>query len=128
MIHAAVATQWLAKLSSNRQRYGFYNLQKHEDSIYRMLYVAGRTREATNIATKLGTARAQRELVNYASQNGQDLDSREAAVEAFAEAVKEHGVLLTTDEIRLQYSRYNSSATQTKDCLLYTSPSPRDRG
>ena len=107
MIHAAVATQWLAKLSSNRQRYGFYNLQKHEDSIYRMLYVAGRTREATNIAAKLGTARAQRELVNYASQNGQDLDSREAAVEAFAEAVKEHGVLLTT-------------------CLLYTSPSPRD--
>ena len=115
VIHAAVATQWLAKLSSNRQRYGFYNLQKHEDSIYRMLYVAGRTREATNIAAKLGTARAQRELVNYASQNGQDLDSREAAVEAFAEAVKEHGVLLTTDEIRLQYSRYNSSATQTKD-------------
>ena len=115
VIHAAVATQWLAKLSSNRQRYGFYNLQKHEDSIYRMLYVAGRTREATNIAAKLGTARAQRELVNYASQNGQDLDSRQAAVEAFAEAVKEHGVLLTTDEIRLQYSRYNSSATQTED-------------
>jgi len=24
-------------------------------------------------------------------------------------------VLLTTDEIRLQYSRYNSSATQTKE-------------
>jgi len=24
-------------------------------------------------------------------------------------------MLLTTDEIRLQYSRYNSSATQTKD-------------
>lgn len=115
VIHAAVATQWLAKLSSNRERYGFYNLRKHEDSVYRLLYVAGRTRQATDIAAKLGTARAQRELVNYASQNGQDLDSRQAAVEGFAAAVKEHGVLLTTDEIRLQYSRYNSSATQTKE-------------
>ena len=115
VIHAAVATQWLAKLSSNRERYGFYNLRKHEDSVYRMLYVAGRTRQATDIAAKLGTARAQRELVNYASQNGQDLDSRQAAVDAFSAAVKEHGVLLTTDEIRLQYSRYNSSATQTKE-------------
>ena len=115
VIHAAVATQWLAKLANDRQRYGFYNLRKHEESVYRMLYVAGKTRQATEIAAKLGTARAQRELVNYASQNGQDLDSRQAAVEGFAAAVKEHGVLLTTDEIRLQYSRYNSSATQTKE-------------
>ena len=115
VIHAAVATQWLAKLASNRQRYGFYNLQKHEDSIYQMLYTAGQTRQATGIAAKLGTARAQRELVNYASQNGQDLANRQAAVEGFAAAVKENGVLLTTEEIRLQYGRYNSSATQPKE-------------
>ena len=115
VIHAAVATQWLAKLAGNRQRYGFYNLRKHEDSVYRMLYVGGQTLQATDIAAKLGTARAQRELVNYASQSGQDLDSRQAAAQGFATAVKEHGVLLTTDEIRLQYSRYNSSATDTKE-------------
>ncbi len=115
VIHAAVATQWLVKLANDRQRYGFYNLRKHEDSVYRMLYVAGKTRQAMGIAAKLGTARAQRELVNYASQNGQDLDSRQAAVEGFAAAVKEFGVLLTTDEIRLQYRRYNSSVTQSKE-------------
>ena len=115
VIHAAVATQWLAKLASNRQQYGFYNLHKHEDAIYKMLYVAGQTRHATEIAAKLGTARAQRELVNYASQNGLDLASRQAAVDGFLAAVKEHGVLLTTDEIRLQYGRYNSSATQSKE-------------
>jgi len=44
-----------------------------------------------------------------------DLDSRRAAVEGFAAAVKQHGVLLTTDEIRLQYGRYNSSANATKE-------------
>ena len=115
VIHAAVATKWLAKLASDRQRYSFYNLQKHEDAIYKMLYVNGRTRQATEIASKLATARAQRELVNYASQNGLDLANRLAAAEAFADAVKSHGVLLTTDEIRLQYGRYNSSATQSKD-------------
>ncbi len=115
VVQAAVASQWLAKLASDRQQYGFYNLHKHEDAVYKMLYVAGKTRQATDIAAKLGTARAQRELVNYASQNGLDLASRQAAVDAFTAAVKQYGVLLTTDEIRLQYGRYNSSATQSKD-------------
>ena len=64
VIHAAVATQWLAKVSSDRNRYGFYNLRKHEGSVYKMLYVAGQTRQAINIASRLGTAQAQRELVN----------------------------------------------------------------
>lgn len=115
VIHASVASQWLEKLSGDRERYGFYNLLKHEETVFRMLYIAGKARQAAAIAARLGTARAQRELANFASQNGQALADRQSAVDGFAAAVKEFGLLLTTDEIRLQYQRYNSSAAETKD-------------
>jgi proline dehydrogenase len=57
----------------------------------------------------LGTPRAQRALVNRASQNATDLAGRQAAAAAFAAAVALRGTLLTTAEIEQQYDRYNES-------------------
>ena len=115
VIHAAVAGQWLGKLAADSDQYRFYNVRKFEDSIFRMLYLVGQTKQASSIASNLGTPRSQRELLNYASQNGQSLEKRVVVADAFAASVKKFGVLLTTDEIEQQYERYNSSATEPKE-------------
>jgi hypothetical protein len=44
-----------------------------------------------------------------ASQPGRPLEDRQAAAEAFADAVQRRGLLLTRSEILLQYDRYNRS-------------------
>ena len=115
VIHAAVASQWLEKLASDSQRYGFYNLQKHEDTIYRMLYINGKAEQASKMAAQLGTARAQRELLNFANQNGLNLSDRQSAVQGFTAAVKDFGLLLTSQEIRQQYLQRESSAVATAE-------------
>ena len=42
-------------------------------------------------------------------------DDRSAAADAFTESVRTHGILLTTDQIRRQYDRYNLSATAPEE-------------
>ena len=115
VIHAAVAGKWLGKVAADPDRYRFYNVRKYEDSVFRMLYIEGQAKQASLIAANLGTPRSQRELLNYASQNGQLLDRRVATADAFAASVKKFGLLLTTDEIEQQYERYNSSVTEPKE-------------
>ena len=109
VIHAAVASRWLGKLAADSQRYGFYNLQKHEDTIYRMLYIDGKADQASRMAAQMGTARAQRELLNFANQSGLSLSDRQSAVQGFTTAVKGFGLLLTSQEIRQQYLQRESS-------------------
>jgi hypothetical protein len=46
------------------------------------------------------------------SQNELPIEAREAVADAFASAVKRSGTMLTTDEIQLQYERYNASENQ----------------
>jgi hypothetical protein len=48
-------------------------------------------------------------LVEVASRLTQPLEVRTAAAKAFRQNIEKYGVLLTTDEIRAQYRRYNES-------------------
>ena len=62
----------------------------------------------------MGTAKAQKALVNTASRNSLDLVSRQSAAEAFDRAVQKRRVMLTQQDILRQYDRYNASETLDK--------------
>ena len=113
--HAAAAVRWLAKVSSDRERYHFYDLGANHDSLAKLLYFPGFAEEGSKILASLGTPSSQRELVNFASQSGLPVGDREKVVEAFADSVETGGTLLTTVEIQRQYDRYNASKTDSEE-------------
>jgi hypothetical protein len=106
---ASQALDALIAFGEQPEVYGFYDLMRHEDPIERALFTPGLTQQAARLLGMLGTPRAQRALVNRASQNATDLAGRQAAAAAFAAAVALRGTLLTTAEIEQQYDRYNES-------------------
>jgi CheY-like chemotaxis protein len=73
------------------------------------------TPTAITILAGLGTATAQRSLVDLASDPLQPLEQRQAGAKAFAESVHWYGTMLTSTEIVRQYERYNESETQAKE-------------
>ncbi|GAB6167240.1 hypothetical protein JCM19992_32400 [Thermostilla marina] len=75
------------------------------------LTVAELQDRGTAILALVGTHRAQKALVDFAGRVSLPLPLRVAAVDAFRRNVEQHGVMLTTDEIMLQYDRYNASET-----------------
>jgi hypothetical protein len=77
-----------------------------------VLVALGNPRLAMKAVAFLGTcnsAESQRALVEVVARSTAPLDLRTAAVAAFRENTRKHGILLTTDEIRQQYRRYNES-------------------
>jgi HEAT repeat protein len=113
--HAAKAVDWLRKVTSDRQRYGFYNFGKYESQLSLLLYSPGFADSASDILVNLGTPKAQQELIKFASQNGLPLESRQKAVEALGRSLENAGTMLTRDEIQLQYDRYNASRNQPRE-------------
>jgi hypothetical protein len=80
--------------------------------VIRALAVPGLTPKAARVLGLLGTARSQTALVDFASHFGRPIEDRQAAAAALAEAVKRRGPMLTRQQIRQQYDRYNASETQ----------------
>jgi CheY-like chemotaxis protein len=106
---AAQALAWLGELLAGNQ--SFYDLKRQEPVIQAALYqpeLAGRSVAALAL---LGTPESQRALVEYASQPSVAIDARQQAAAAFQKSVARSGILLTEEEIRRQYDRYNASAT-----------------
>jgi hypothetical protein len=112
---AEISLQYLIRLAENRQRYRFYDLLAHQDAFARALNNPRLANQAAQILGYLGTPFAQRMLVTMASQNSRGLRERESAAGAFHEAVGRHGLLLTRNEILLQYDRYNRTADLDQD-------------
>jgi hypothetical protein len=110
--HASAAIRWLAQISTDREKYNFYDLGKSQIPLTRLLYVPGYAERASQILANLGTPTAQRELVNYASQSGFPYEDRQKVVEAFRKSVQIGGTLLTIKEIEQQYERYQASKTE----------------
>jgi hypothetical protein len=107
---AAQALEWIDRLLSDGRT--FYNLRGRPESIETALTASAIPTQA-NLQTlaKVGTAASQRMLLNYVNQSVLPMETRQQAAAAFASAVERRGVLLTTEEIRRQYDRYNASET-----------------
>ena len=58
---------------------------------------------------EINSAESQETLVDVASRFTSPLPLRQAAAKAFCQNTQQHGILLTTAEIRRQYQRYNES-------------------
>lgn len=112
---ALAALEHLARLARAPAEYGFYDLHRHQAALESALFTSQLSAKAAPILGWLGSPPAQRALVTCASQTARAVAARQAAAEAFAVAVKGHGLLLSRDEILLQYERYNQSETLDAD-------------
>jgi len=108
---ASTALDCLAHLAAAPRRYPFYDMLLQQKPLEAALFVPELTHKAAKVLGLIGSPAAQRALVELASQNMLPAAERQAAAAAFAAAVKHRGLLLTTDEIHLQYDRYNQSET-----------------
>ncbi|HUE69501.1 MAG TPA: hypothetical protein VMP01_01320 [Pirellulaceae bacterium] len=102
----------LARLASQPQPAPNYDLLRHEDLVIRALTVSALSSRAAAVVARLGTSNGQTALVELASQDAYPLADRQAAAAALATAVKHRGLLLTKEQIREQYDRYNASETK----------------
>ena len=107
---ASHAMQHLVRLAETRDEHAFYDLCRVQQAVQSALNTPALCAGAARVLGLLGSPEAQRCLVTLASQDARPLGERQAAVAAFAVAVERRGVLLTREEILLQYDRYNRSA------------------
>ncbi len=113
--HATAAASWLAKVSTDRQRFGFYQLGSYQDQLVGLLYRPGLDEVGCQILANLGTPMAQRELANFASQKSVAPQRRRFAADSLRQAFEKGSILLTRDQIRQQYDRYNASEQDRKE-------------
>lgn len=115
LLHGQVAIGWMMKMIDQRDTHGFYQIQRHQESVYRLLAVDSYTEKAFQMIAKMGTEKSQQALADFASQSGNPIEQRKLAAAGFSAAVKKFGTLLTTDQIQQQYDRYNASQSQPKE-------------
>jgi len=107
---ARQALMWLAKLADDANAYGHYDLLRRQDTMIAALYEPALAADAAVALGKVGSPKAQTALVEVASLHWHPIAVRQAAHSAFGEAVERRRLLLTTDQILLQYDRYQQSA------------------
>ena len=108
---AADALEWLSQLCGDPSR-RFYDLRRAEAPVLAAMNVPGLSERASAVLGSLGTAESQRALADLASRGAAPLGDRVAALSAFRQSTEKYGILLTIPQIRLQYDRYNQSASQ----------------
>jgi len=111
VVQAGKALDHLATLAEDPKRYRFYDLCGQEKAVAAALLSPKLAPKAAHVLGLMGTPSAQRALVQVASQNARPLAQRQAAAKGFVAAVARRRVRLTTEEIKLQYERYNQSET-----------------
>jgi hypothetical protein len=104
---AALALDLLAKLSQTSGK--LYDLRGVQDYIIAAVYNPKLAAKAVGVLAVINSAESQRTLVEVASRFTLPLAVRQAAAKAFRQNTQEHGILLTAEEIRRQYQRYNES-------------------
>lgn len=107
---AALALEWIGQLAEHPATLRLYNLRRLAPQVQSVLHAPELIPSAATTLAQLGTADAQRALVELASQSAGSPEARQAAAAAFRASVAQHGILLTTSEILHQYDLYNASA------------------
>ncbi len=108
---ASAALDAMIRFVENPNDYGFYDVMRHGPAIVSALDHPNLSAKAVTVLGRLGTAQAQSALIDFASQNARPIEQRQAAAAGFDAAVKRRGTMLTSQQIRDQYDRYNKSET-----------------
>ncbi len=87
----------------------YFSTMRHEEAIISALFTPGLNHDASQLLGMLGSPRAQRQLIGFASHDALSLVDRQNSANAFRQAVEARGTLLTKAEILRQYDRYNNS-------------------
>jgi HEAT repeat protein len=106
---AQVALEAFARYAADPVLYRFYEPARVQEAIIKAVDQPELSVFAARALGMLGTARAQRSLVDVTSQHGRPIELRQAAAVAFREAVAREHLQLTTKEVVLQYQIYNLS-------------------
>ena len=112
---ARQAMEWLGRISADSERYPFWELTAYDQRIGTVADSHELTPTLCQTLGNLGTPLAQRQLTDIASQEQLPVEIRQAAVEALEHAFGRQGVLLTTQQIRRQYDRYNASESLSQE-------------
>ncbi len=104
---AAQALDLLAELA--RSSANLYDLRSVQKYVIAAVHDPRLAIKAVGVLAEINSAESQETLVDVASRFTSPLPLRQAAAKAFCQNTRQHGILLTTAEIRQQYQRYNES-------------------
>lgn len=104
---AATSLGHLIRLSESKDR--LFTVRSGQSLALEAIYLPELNEKAIELLGQLGTPAAQKALIDLASSELQPMADRQKAFDAFKKSVAEKGLLLTTDQILLQYDRYNAS-------------------
>jgi hypothetical protein len=111
--NAIQAIEWLGELLASAGPYD--EMLRDASVLERAVYNPALTETTLKALANVGTAGAQRTLVDFASQSAQPMELRKLAAQSFTTNREKFGVLLSTEEIAIQYDRYNASETASAD-------------
>ena len=110
----------LVQVASQDRVYGFEGLVQNQDKFIAAMYQPGLDQAAISVVGEIATPECQNALLDFASLESLSLDLRIAAIDSFESAIAKRGVLLTTQDLKQQYDRYNASeslSTETQQLL-----------
>jgi DNA-binding response OmpR family regulator len=103
----------IVQLASSSQK--VFTLTEVRPAVEQALLNPSMAVRAALVLGHLGAPSGQQALVALAGRSTQPMAVREAAVTAFEGSVLRHGLLLTSEEVRSQYERYNINAGRDRD-------------
>lgn len=112
--NAIQALNQLDFYASQPEKYPFFDILSYEEDLTNGLTSPVRAAATCRVLGELGTADAQRRLVQIASNFELPVELRQAAVKSFAVAVQKCGLMLSRQQILNQYERYNASRDENE--------------
>ena len=109
---AQAAIALLETAVSHPQVFDFEDLYAQEALLLELTTSGSVGSEALRVVAALATPQAQLSLVEMIGNSLLSIEVREAAADAFSQAVDRRGLLLTTREIRRAYDRRNAAADE----------------
>jgi CheY-like chemotaxis protein len=101
-------------LAADPETFNRYGVLREEASLITALNSPPLAIPAAEVLGIVATPKAQTALVDVCSQPARPLADRQAALAAFQAAMKRRGIMLTQQQILMQYERYNDSETLDK--------------
>lgn len=106
---------FVGDIISNRDQFSFFDPIRHEKRLTGTLANSDLAASAIPVLGGLATPQAQKALLDFASDSFQKMEFRKLAADAFQQAVKKRGLMLTKAELLEQYDRYNASANASEE-------------